>query len=431
MVPSQDQPHRSACCRLAALLLAACCACVAGAQPASSAPGAVGQDMPGYRISGQVVDATSETPIPRCVVEIVDVKRGFGSRTVLTGEDGRFRFEGVPASKYRLSASKPGFLTQAYEQHDNFSTAIAVGPRLVSENLVFRLTPGAIVSGTVMDEWGEPVRQAQVKLFRDQNTDGLRSNRQQGGNMTDDRGAFEIADIEPGAYFLSVSAQPWYANQQRGRPGSGSGNAALDLVYPTLFYPDVTDADAATPIPVKGGERLHADFIFHAERAMHLRIPITEAEMRRGYGLSISHSVFGEPENLPIAMSSDGSGVVEVDGLLSGHYDVDVTKNEGGHQVETHFSADVTDDSAQVFRLSFGPNRLPCSASGVHALHRRGCSRAASAALNHRQAEIIAQGATIREVLHGGKKHHQSVMSRLPFGLLQRGHEPIHAVLFI
>ena len=233
--------------------------------------------MPGYRTSGQVLDATSETPIPRCVVEIVDVKRGFGSRTVLTGEDGRFRFEGVPASKYRLSASKPGFLTQAYEQHDNFSTAIAVGPRLVSENLVFRLTPGAILSGTVMDEWGEPVRQAQVKLFRDQNTDGLRSNRQQGGNMTDDRGAFEIADIEPGAYFLSVSAQPWYANQQRGRPGSGSGNAALDVAYPTLFYPDVTDADAATPIPVKGGERLHADFIFHAERAMHLRIPITEA----------------------------------------------------------------------------------------------------------------------------------------------------------
>jgi protocatechuate 3,4-dioxygenase beta subunit len=155
-------------------------------------------------------------------VEIVDVKRGFGSRMLQTGEDGRFRFEGVLASKYRLSASKPGFLTQAYEQHDNFSTAIAVGPRLLSENLVFRLTPGGIISGTVMDEWGEPVRQAQIKLFRDQDTEGIRSTRQQGGNMTDDRGAFEIADIEPGAYFLSVSAQPWYASQQH---GSGSDNA--------------------------------------------------------------------------------------------------------------------------------------------------------------------------------------------------------------
>ena len=346
-VASQDQPYRSACLRLAPLLLAVCCACAAGAQPASSTLGTV-QDMPGYRVSGQVVDAGSGSPISRCVVEIVDVKRGFGSRTLLTGEDGRFRFESVSPSKYRLSASKPGFLPQAYEQHDNFSTAIAVGPRLVSENLGFRLMPGAILSGTVTEEWGEPVRQAQVKLFRDQDTDGIRRTIQQGGNMTDDRGAFEIADIGPGAYFLSVSAQPWYANQQHGRPGSGSDTAALDVAYPTLFYPDVTDANAATPIPAKGGERLQADFILHPERAMHLRVPITEAEMRRGYGLSISHSVFGEPENLPVAMSSDGSSGVEMDGLLSGHYDVDVTKNVGGHQVETHFSADVTDDSAQV-----------------------------------------------------------------------------------
>jgi Carboxypeptidase regulatory-like domain len=164
----------------------------------------VEEDMPGYRTSGQVLDATSETPIPRCVVEIVDVKRGFGSRTMLTGEDGRFRFEGVPASKYRLSASKPGFLTEAYEQHDNFSTATAVGPRLVSENLVFRLTLGAIVSGTVMDEWGEPVRQAQVKLFRDQNTDGLRSNRQQGGNMTDG-----------GAWLFDLCSPTWISSGGR------------------------------------------------------------------------------------------------------------------------------------------------------------------------------------------------------------------------
>jgi hypothetical protein len=45
---------------------------------------------------------------------------------------------------------------------------------------VFRLTPGAILSGTVMDEWGEPVRQAQIKLFRDQDADGIRSTIQQG-----------------------------------------------------------------------------------------------------------------------------------------------------------------------------------------------------------------------------------------------------------
>ena len=315
--------------------------------PSMAQQASVQHDAGTYRISGRVVDAQGGTPLARCVVEIVDVKHGFGSRTVLTGEDGRFLFEGVSPSKYRLSASKHGFVTQSYEQHDEFSTAIAVGPGLVSEDLLFKLAPGAILAGTVTDESGEPVRQAQVKLFRDQDADGIRSTRQQAITNTDDRGAFEIANIGPGAYFLSASAQPWYARQVQGMTGSTPDDAALDVAYPTLFYPDVTDADAATPIPIKGGERLQTDFIFHAEHAMHLRIPMTEAEIKRGYGISVSRSVFGEPENLPVNMSSDGSGAM-VDGLLPGHYDVTMTKNDGGRQSETHFSADVTGDSAQV-----------------------------------------------------------------------------------
>jgi hypothetical protein len=129
--------------------------------------------------------------------------------------------------------------------------------------------------------------------------------------------------------------------------GSTPDDAALDVAYRTLFYPDVTDADEATPIPIKGGERLQTDFILRAEHAMHLHLPITEEEMRRGWGVTVSHSVFGEPEQLPVAMSSDGSGAV-IDGLLPGHYDVRVSNGSDIQPTGTHFSADVTGDSAQV-----------------------------------------------------------------------------------
>lgn len=346
-----ERRQRSACRELGFLVLAIWCAYAGGAQRASTAQGMAQQDsvQPGvgaYRISGRVIDAHGGSSIPRCVVEIVDVKHGFGVRTVLTGEDGRFIFEGVSPSKYRLSASKHGFVTQAYEQHDIFSTAIAVGPGLISQDLVFRMTPGAILSGMVTDESGEAVRQAQIKLFRDQDADGIRSTRQQAIANTDDRGVFEIANIGPGTYFLSATAQPWYARQQR-MAGSTPDDAALDVAYPTLFYPDVTDADEATPIPIKGGERLQTDFILRAEHAMHLHLPITQEEMRRGWGVTVSHSVFGEPEQLPVAMSSDGSGAV-IDGLLPGHYDVRVSNGSDIQPTGTHFSADVTGDSAQV-----------------------------------------------------------------------------------
>ena len=340
-----NQHHRFVCCWLA---LTAVDAWTGGAQLGSPSPSAEQRGAQVYRISGRVVDARSGAALSRCVVEIVEVSKGHDARTLQTGEDGSFSFGAIPASKYRLSASYPGFLTQSYEQHDNFSTAIAVGPGRASENLLFKLIPNTIISGTVTDESGEPVRQAQIKLYLDQDVDGIRSTQQRNAAVSDDRGSYELSNIAPGAYFLSVSARPWYATRQQGRPGSRPTNADLDVAYPTTFYPNVTDPDAATPIPAKGGERLQADFSLHAERAMHLRIPLSAAEMRAGYGVSISHSVFGEQDNVGFTITSDGSGTVEADGLLPGHYDVELTKNVGDHQAVSRFSADVADGSASL-----------------------------------------------------------------------------------
>ncbi len=162
-----------------------------------------------------------------------------------TGDDGRFDFGGVPLGKYELSAAKRGYLTQSYQQHDEFSTAIAVGPDRISEDLVFHLVPQAIFYGTVNDEAGEPIRRAQVRLYEDRERDGIRSTQQRQTVITDDRGMYEIANIPPGNYFLSASAQPWYAgsaNRQRSpvefrSAQAGAVNSALDVAYPLPFIP--------------------------------------------------------------------------------------------------------------------------------------------------------------------------------------------------
>ena len=120
------------CRKLVSVVLAACCACAGGARQMATPPSmalrtSVGQGVGTYRISGRVVDAQGGTPLARCVMEIVDVKHGFGARTVLTGEDGRFLFEGVSPSKYRLSASKHGFVTSPTS---SMTTSL---PRLLSD----------------------------------------------------------------------------------------------------------------------------------------------------------------------------------------------------------------------------------------------------------------------------------------------------------
>ena len=151
-----------------------------------------------WRIDGKVVDALSGALLARCSVGIERTDGHGAPLSMETGNDGLFAFDGLAEGKYRLSASKPGYLTQAYEEHDNFSTAIVVGPGLRSAGLIFKVVPQAVITGVITDERGDPVRRAQVRLFKDEDRSGIRSTVLRETVGTDDRGVYELARIDPG-----------------------------------------------------------------------------------------------------------------------------------------------------------------------------------------------------------------------------------------
>jgi hypothetical protein len=308
-----------------------------------------------YRISGKVVDAHTGAALARCSVEIAEVKNRDQPITVTSAEDGSFVFGGLAPGKYSLTAERRGYLAQSYEEHDQYSTAIAVGPGLVSENLVFKLTAEAILTGTITDEAGEPVRSAQVRLFQDQDVEGIRNTQQRYGVPTDDRGVFEFPDLKPGAYFLVVTGHPWYAHHVQRAEGSGGGDTSdsqsLDVAYPTTFYPGVTDQDAATPIPIKGGERLEANLTLAAQPAMRLHLSVPPDQTgRHNYSVVLNQTLFGQVEALPVQMTFGPSGSVEVEGVLPGHYDVTLNQFSAdmGKSETKHFDADVTSGSTEL-----------------------------------------------------------------------------------
>ncbi len=327
------------------------------AQPAERGTATHSAEGTGYRISGTVVNARTGAKLARCTVQITSTNDGFADGTGwtasgVTEEDGAFFFNGLRAGKYQLTAARRGFIAESYQQHFEYSTAIAVGPKLSPGELRFELMPEAILSGTVTDEVGEPVRHAQVQLFADEDREGVHTTRQQKGTLTDDRGAYEIAELAPGTYFLEVSAQPWYAQHLNGMGGSATQNPALNVAYPTLFYPDATDADAATPIPVKGGEHLQANFSLTPQPAMRIRIPVPVVE-RGGYSVSVSQRIFGVQENQARQFQTRTPGFVEVDGVLPGHYDVSITQyglgpQDGRAEVGARAQVNVKEMSADV-----------------------------------------------------------------------------------
>src|SRR5207244_8014884 len=77
-----------------------------------------------YRISGVVVDAVTNVPVAHAQVLI---SRDSEQTAIVAGDDGRFVFEGLAAGKYSLSATRTGYLHEAYNQHGGFSVAIVTG----------------------------------------------------------------------------------------------------------------------------------------------------------------------------------------------------------------------------------------------------------------------------------------------------------------
>ncbi len=299
------------------------------------------QSAGGYRIAGRVVNADSGAPLARVEVAILSVVQGVardpadtpisrpGRRSrrpslpsaleaATTDEDGGFVFENLPAGKYSLRGSRRGFITASYQEHGLYSTAIVTGPGTSSERLTLRLSPGASISGSVLDTGGDPLEQLHVSLYH-LSDDGLGNIRAYQSTTADDLGAYEFAHLPPGTYFVSATARAWYARSSAGasQPSDASGTPApvhnLDVVYPRAFYADATDADAATPIPVRGGEHLRIDLHMQAVPAVHLTYTTAAngpSGLRAFAGpLNLTQSVFGNPDAVPsVGMYVTGCG---------------------------------------------------------------------------------------------------------------------------
>ena len=296
----------------------------------------------GFRIAGKVVNSISGAPLSQARVTIASVEDRSQAISLITGADGVFAFTNLAAGKFSLEGARRGFIESQFDQHERYSTAIVTGSDADSEHLVFRLTPQAVLTGHILDEFGDPVRNAFVSLFRQDQSTGVSLVRSVASTRTDDRGSYEFPDLRAGTYFLSANAKPWYALHARSFPNPDGtvtitpAAHSLDVTYATTYYPDATDSDQATPIPLRGGEHLSVDMHLSPVPALSILIR-TNGPPGRGFDMPqlqrksfdstenvtaqiMSHSSesFGGPENFQML----SQGVIELSGIPAGKYTV-------------------------------------------------------------------------------------------------------------
>ena len=282
-----------------------------------------------YRIAGTVVNAKGGSPLARVRVQITDTRNPQRQRSLVTSDDGRFEFR-VIAGKFAIQGAKRGYITSAYNRHEQFSTAIVTGANLDTEHLVLRLPPVAVLSGKILDETGEPVREASVRIYREDRSAGVSRIIPVSNVTTDDQGDYEATPLDEGTYFVSVRATPWYAVHPLTGRDPSSVDSSLDVAYPITYYGDTAEADEATPIPLRGGDHLEADIRLTPVASLHLTFHIAEKTDSGAQAPMLQVPTFDGMEQIQAQnFQMISPGIYEVSGIATGKYFVRMPDSSG------------------------------------------------------------------------------------------------------
>jgi hypothetical protein len=287
-----------------------------------------------YRIAGTIVNAVTGEPVRHATVAALSEEDSHTVAAVESDGEGHFSLERLPAAKYQLTASRRGFRTAFYDEHDGYNTAIVTGRGQETGSLTFRLVPGGTLRGTVISDGGDPVEDARVMLFLKSHGDkpGVRIG-QSDSTATDDTGAYEFDNLAAGKYLLAVVAEPWYAlhrasNRARQKSFSIDGApdpaAALDVAYPVTYFDSTTDEASATTIELTGGSREEADITLHAIAALRIEVETPRKQDGSIARAELRQTVFGTVVGAESAGFLDAmqTGSTEFSGVAPGHYEL-------------------------------------------------------------------------------------------------------------
>jgi protocatechuate 3,4-dioxygenase beta subunit len=321
----------------------------------------------GWEISGVVLNSKTGQPLPDAEVTVSRTKDRILLAQSTTDAEGRFRFQHLPSDKFSLRATHRGFIAAAFEEHESGSTAVVTGDGLVSTGLQFKLAPKAVLYGTVTEDSGDPVPQATVSIFRQDNRNGTGNIVRAGGTTADDQGNYELANLVPGAYFLCVTGTPWYAVHPQPQPNSSDADrprSPLDVAYPIAFYPDVADSAYAAPIALNAGDRVPIRVTLHPVPSLRITMQVTSRSPDQQFPMpQLRRDLFGTTDYVQTNISFNTPEqknkvnpvtTIEISGIAPGQYDLELQTRGGEANRETsvNLAADQALDPASTIPLA-------------------------------------------------------------------------------
>ena len=174
------------------------------------------------------------------------------NRMATTSESGAYEFKDVRAGRYTISAGKGSYVSVSYGQQrpTDAPKPLEILDHQTVERVDLMLPRGAIITGRVVDEFGEPASDIQVATERYQVIQGQRRLFPAGRSVsTNDIGEFRLFGIPPGQSYLSAT---WRNTSGINPNGSPSERTA----YAPLYYPGTMTASEAQRLTVSAGQQI-------------------------------------------------------------------------------------------------------------------------------------------------------------------------------
>lgn len=206
------------------------------------------------RIRGRVVAADTGAPIRKAQVRAMSPETR-DNRLATTDAQGYYEFKELPAGRYTLMANKGSYVSLQYGQTrpQEPGKPLQVLDAQTIDKVDFSLPRGSVITGRIVDEFGEPATDVMVMPMRYQYVQGRRRLSPVGRtSMTNDIGEYRIFGLPPGQYYLSAT--------MRGMGGAvmieSTGASDDRSGYAPTYYPGTPNVAEAQRVNVPLGQTL-------------------------------------------------------------------------------------------------------------------------------------------------------------------------------
>jgi hypothetical protein len=263
-------------------------------------------------LRGHVFAADTGLPLRKAQVRIFasDIRE---NRLATTDAEGRFEFKEVRAGRYTISASKGSYVNLSYGQQRPLDAPkpLEILDHQTVERVDLSLPRGSVITGRVVDEYGEPMSEVQVAPQSYQTVQGQRrlvpAGRQ---TSTDDMGEFRLFGIPPGQYYLTAT---WRSTNPM--------NAEDKTAYAPMYFPGTDNLAQAQRLTLAVGQQI-SDIVMALKPIRATRISGTamssDGRPMSGSIMVMSTSGFGFNPSGGGQIRPDGTFVLN--GIAPGEY---------------------------------------------------------------------------------------------------------------